>query len=124
MINDVIMRLNTFGYIPNESDQWLINLMIRKVENYIKDICNVRAIPDGLREIAIDMICAEFMMGKKAMGQIPTMNFDPIVKSISEGDTSVSYEGETSAEQRFDALMLKLAHPETSVFVKYRKLVW
>lgn len=124
MFDDVVLRLASFGYTVKETDDWLINLMIRKVENYIKDFCNIRAIPKGLRETAIDMICGEFLIGKKAMGQIPEMTFESVVKQITEGDTTVSFGDSMSAEQQFDALMSKMTNPDLSQLIRYRKLVW
>lgn len=124
MLNGVVLRLNSIGYTPTENDHWLICLMIRKVENYIKDFCNVRAIPQGLRETAIDMACAEFLIGKKAMGQIPDMMFESVVKQITEGDTTVSFGDSMSAEEKFDMLMAKMTNPDRSQFIRYRKLVW
>mgnify|MGYP003290381425 FL=1 len=124
MFNDVVLRLNSLGYTPTENDNWLINLMIRKVENYIKDFCNIRAIPKGLRETAINMVCGEFLIGKKAMGQLPDMTFEAVVKQITEGDTTVSFGDSMSAEQKFDALMASMTHPDQAQFIRYRKLVW
>lgn len=124
MFDDVVLRLQSLGYTPTQNDTWLINLMIRKVQNYIKDFCNIRAIPQGLRETAIDMVCGEFLIGKKAMGQLPDMTFEAVVKSITEGDTTVQFADSTSAEQQFDMLMAQMTTPNKAQLLRHRKLVW
>lgn len=124
MLDDVKKRLESLKYLVKDGDDWLLEFIITKVENHIKNNCNINAVPNGLREIAVDMVCGEFLSGKKAMNQLPELELEAIVKTVQDGDTQVTFTGETSAEQKFDSLMRSMMNPDQSCFIRFRKLVW
>lgn len=124
LLDDVKTRLEWLGYTIKDGDDWLLKFIVSKVENHIKNNCNINAVPKGLREIAVDMVCGEFLSGKKAMNQLPELELEAIVKTVQDGDTTVTFTGETSAEQKFDSFMTKMMNPDQSCFIRYRKLVW
>ncbi|MGL5514386.1 MAG: hypothetical protein ACRDBM_14290 [Sporomusa sp.] len=123
MKDDVIERLLSFGYTVTAADEWVLNYCIEKVTQHIKNNCNVAKVPDGLRYVAIDMICGEFLYGKKASGQSVGLDFEGVVKSVKEGDTTVTFNDSDSAEDKYDALVSYLMHTETD-FATFRRLRW
>ena len=60
MLDKVKERLRSFGYEVQDGDEAIIAFSIQKVENTIKNDCNVSSIPDGLENIAVDMAAGEF----------------------------------------------------------------
>jgi hypothetical protein len=91
MPEDVISRLAAFGYAVTDADMWLINFIIGKVAETIKNECNVDEVPDGLRYVAVDMVCGEFLLAKQGSGQELGIDVEAAVKQIKEGDTQITY---------------------------------
>jgi len=53
MIENVKKRLEALGFTV--TDDWVLSFVCGKVENHIKNSCNVPAVPEGLREVAVDL---------------------------------------------------------------------
>lgn len=131
MYLDVVVRLSALGVAlssaPSSSDDMLLKHAIDKVTNHINSQTNLLSIPNGLKEIAIDMVVGEFLLTKKAMGllDIETLNFEAVAKQVQDGDTNVVFAVEAirTPEAQFDAFILYLQHGNTD-FIKYRVLTW
>lgn len=131
MYLDVVVRLSALGVAlssaPSSSDDMLLKHAIDKVTNHINSQTNLLSIPNGLKEIAIDMVVGEFLLTKKAMGllDIETLNFEAVAKQVQDGDTNVVFavEANRTPEAQFDAFILYLQHGNTD-FIKYRVLTW
>jgi hypothetical protein len=123
MIEDVTKRLLSYGYTVTTDDSWVLNFIILKTENHIKNQCNTSVVPEGLHEVAVDMVVGEFMQGKKSIGQLTGINLGAIVKSIQEGDSKVDFAGELSPEQRLESLIAYLLHGNIN-FATYRRIKW
>lgn len=124
---DVTARLASFGYTVTVNDEWMINFVIEKVENSIKSECNLDAVPEGLHNIAVDMVVGEFLLWKKSTGQLTGFDISAEVKQIQEGDTSVTYaigHGDKTPEQRLDELILFLMTYGKGSFASYRTFKW
>jgi len=122
-------RLQSLGYAPKESDNALLGFALQKVENTIKNDCNVAAVPEGLRRIAVDMAAGEFLLSKKAFApdDLAGLDLDAAVKQIQEGDTTVVFaagEGSRTTEQRLDLLINYLLSYGRGEFSCYRKVRW
>ena len=110
MLERIKERLRSIGYAVKDSDDIAINFAMQKVENTIKNDCNISAIPDGLMHIAIDMVVGEFLISKKTFAPNDLLNFnlDSAIKQIQEGDTNISFavgEGSKTDEQRLDSFI-------------------
>ena len=123
-------RLLSLGYKPSEADSWMITFCIQKVENHIKNSCNISEIPDELKEIEIDRICGEFLFSKKQSGQLNAENgFDVemAIKQVQAGDTNVTFavsEGSETLETKLNALISYLLNYGEGDFVCYRQIKW
>ena len=93
----------------------IIDLSLLEATEYVKEHCNLNAIPDNLSfkvaDIAIDLINIEFRSNTKTV--------EKEVKSISRGDTSITYTDKPKEEKKED--MFKRYHRDLN---KYRKLRW
>ncbi|BAQ11308.1 phage protein [Bacillus sp. OxB-1] len=131
MLEDVKKRLVSLGVSvsgePSNSDDLILSFTIEKITNHINNQTNLTKIPEGLKEIAVDMVVGEFLFLKKGMGQleIETIDFSPVTKRVQDGDTDVEFAvGENSTpEANFGALLAYLRHNEVD-FVKYRVMTW
>lgn len=122
-LDDIKQRLQSLGYTSDTADDWMMGFCKDKVENHIKNSCNVAEVPEGLRHVAVDMACGEFLFGKKQSGQGVGIDFEAVVKSIAEGDTTVTFDTSASAEAKYDALISYLMHSEVD-FAAYRCIKW
>ena len=104
----------------------MIGFSVQKVENTIKNECNVTSVPDGLYNISIDMICGEVLFSKKQTGQLEGFNLETALKSVQAGDTTVTYAIESSMtpEQRLNNLISYLLNYGKGEFACYRKIKW
>ena len=129
MLERIKERLQSIGYAVKDSDDIAINFAMQKVENTIKNDCNISAIPDGLMNIAIDMVVGEFLMLKKTFAPNDLLNFnlDAAIKQIQEGDTNISFaigEGSKTDEQRLDGFIDYLLNYGRDEFITYRRFRW
>lgn len=129
MLERIKERLQSIGYAVKDSDDIAINFAMQKVENTIKNDCNVSAIPDGLTHVAINMVVGEFLMSKKTFAPNDLLNFnlDAAVKQIQEGDTNISFalgEGSKTDEQRLDGFIDYLLNYGRDEFITYRRFRW
>lgn len=122
----VLERLESFGYTIKETDSWMIGFSVQKIENTIKNECNTSTVPDGLLNIAADMICGEFLFGKSQTGQLDDFDFETALKTVQTGDTTVTYAVESSMtpEQRLNSLISHLLNYGRGEFACYRKIKW
>ena len=125
-IEAVLKRLDSFGYEIKESDAWMIGFAMQKVENTIKNECNISEIPDGLFHTAVDMSCGEFLFAKKQTGQLEIGDLDltGAISSIKEGDTQINFDAGSSDESRFNQLVNYLMNQGEGDLICFRKIRW
>lgn len=129
MLEMVKERLESFGYTLKDGDEVILTFSIQKVENTIKNDCNVSSIPDGLANIAIDMAVGEFLTAKKTFSpdDIAGLDLDFAVKQIQEGDTNTVFatgEGTLTPEQRLTSFISYLLSYGKAEFNSFRKIRW
>lgn len=122
MLNDVKSLLEALGYTVLPGDEWLLDFLTRKIEKDIQSACNVAQVPDALHETAVKMVAGEFLLAKKGADQLNGFDVDGAVKSITEGDVSITFEG--TPEQRLDALIDYLRHYNSGALAAYRCIKW
>ena len=129
MLDKVKERLRSFGYEVQDGDEAIIAFSIQKVENTIKNDCNVSSIPDGLENIAVDIATGEFLTAKKTFSpdSIAGLDLDYAVKQIQTGDTNTVFatgEGSLTAEQRLNNFLNYLLTYGRNEFSCFRKIRW
>ncbi len=129
MIKLAKARLEALGCGVSDADNALLDLCRRKVENDIRNVCNIPAnddIPAELLEVAVDRICGEFLFDKRNSGQTEMAGLDlsAAVKQIVEGDVSVSFADGSSDGERLDKLIEKLMRRGERELVKFRRIRW
>ena len=129
MLEGVKERLKSFGYVLKDGDEVILTFYIQKVENTIKNDCNVLSIPEGLVNIAVDMAAGEFLTAKKTFlpDDIAGLDLDFAVKQIQEGDTNTVFatgEASLTPEQRLNSFLSYLLTHGRGEFACYRRLRW
>lgn len=125
-IEAVYLRLVSFGYTPTSADYWTAAFCCQKVENHIRNVCNIKTVPEGLYNIAVDRVCGEFLNGLKATGKlnIEGLDLSAAVTSIKEGDTQVSFASGGSTAEQFSAFVSYMMSEGEGELICYRKLRW
>ena len=82
-------------------------------------------IPESFEYALVDMIVGEFLMNQKSLGMLEMneIDYSMVVKSVQEGDTTVTFADGTSDSQKLDTLISFLMHPEIN-YADYRKIRW
>jgi len=126
MKNDVIQRLASFRYTVVQADDWMLDFIIQKVTNHILNSCNISEIPEGLHQMAVDMVVGEFLMGKKASGQLDESEImsSEAVTTIKLGDTQVNFGEDRTPSQQLDSLIAFLMKGYEADLTSYRCMKW
>lgn len=124
MIEQVKARLASLGYEVVEADDFGIQFAVQKAEQYIKHFCNINEVPDCLSHVLIDKAAGDFLLTKKSLGQLSSIQIEPIVKKIQEGDATVEYAATVDREATFNAFLDKMVHGQDSELIAHRKLRW
>ena len=110
-----------------DSDHDVIEFELDKIMNYVKNYCNITEIPPIVEPRMIDRVCSEFLFYRKNSGSLEGFNYDAVIKSIKEGDTTITYavgQGEDTPENRFDAFVKSLERGFDKWITPYRRLRW
>ncbi len=129
--DDVSARLAALGYDTDasETERAMIRYCIDRATEHILININCAEIPQGLYFTLVDMATGLFLKDKKDTNQLgDNFDFSAPVKSISEGDVTVTFagaaDGSSTAEARFDALLERLINPPQSVYAAFRRMKW
>lgn len=125
--DDVIERLKQLGYVPTEADNDQIDFELNKTLDYVMNYCNITVIPNILNSRIIDRVCGDFLFYKKNSGSLEGFNYDAVIKSIKEGDTTIAYavgQGEDTPENRFDTFVKSLDRGFDKWCTPHRRLRW
>lgn len=125
--DDVIKRLGQLGYTATYEDNDQIDFELTKTLNYVKNYCNITIIPEILDPRIIDRVCGDFLHYKKNSGSLDGFNYDAVIKSIKEGDTTINYavgQGEDTPENRFDAFVKSLDRGFDKWCTPHRRIRW
>lgn len=124
---DIIDRLMQLGYIATEADHVQIDFELKSITNYVMNYCNITTIPEIVDPRIIDRVCSDFLYYKKNSGSLEGFNYDAVIKSIKEGDTTLTYavgQGEDTPENRFDAFVKTLKNGFDKWITPHRKVRW
>ena len=123
---DAVNRLVSFGYEPTEDDAWMIAYTMKGTINHVLNEINHMAIPSGLFETVVDMICGEILNAKFLSGQLDlvALDLDGMIQSVKEGDTTVSFSADGSDEAKLKGLLSWLIHGKGSDLLCYRRMRW
>ena len=123
---DAVNRLVSFGYEPTEDDAWMIAYTMKGTINHVLNEINHMAIPSGLFETVVDMICGEILNAKFLSGQLDlvALDLDGMIQSVKEGDTTVSFSTEGSDESKLKGLLSWLIQGKGCDLLCFRKMRW
>lgn len=122
----VLRRLDDFGYEVTEADAFGIAFSVQKSEINIKNDCNITEIPEGLYHTLCDRACGDFLSVKYQTGKLnlAELDLDAAIASVSEGDTSITFDKTTTDEGKFNVLVSALSASGRGNLACYRSFKW
>ena len=123
---NVVERLVSFGYVPTDTDSWVIAYSIKGTVKHVLNEINHLTVPEGLTEVVVDMICGEVLNAKLLTGQLEmeSLDLDGMIQSVKEGDTQVNFSAEGSDEAKLKNLLSWLIQGKGCDLLCYRKMRW
>jgi hypothetical protein len=126
-VDNVAKRLKQLGYTTTTDDTDMLEFELQKTLNYVMNYCNITEIPEILDYRIMDRVCSYFLFNKKNSGSLEGFDYDAVIKSIKEGDTTITYavgQGEDTPENRFDAFVKSLERGFDKWITPHRRLRW
>lgn len=124
MLQKVMEMLDQIGYTCTPKDEKLITFLTEKVESDILSYTNQSELPTQLEPDLILAVCGELLQFRKAEGTLDmgNLNFDGI-KSLTEGDTSITFVESETDEAKFSKFVTYLTSWKRKA-LRFRRLVW
>lgn len=126
LFNAAVKLLESFGYSMKDGDPGILKFYADRVCENIRNECNISEIPDGLAHLAVQRTVGEFLGAKLAFNTDHLIGVDAgrVVKSVSVGDTSTSFEVGKTPEERLSAALELLKKAGEGELACYRKIRW
>lgn len=125
LVSLAISKLKFLGVENLEEDTFIVAYSIKKVDSYIKSICNIDYYPKEVETIVVDRVCGEVLSTLKVTNNLG-YNFDRslALKSVKMGDTDITYIDSMSNDEKLDIMIAKLINTGEEELLCYRKLKW
>ncbi|MFV0519793.1 MAG: hypothetical protein ACK5LY_05900 [Lachnospirales bacterium] len=127
MIEKLKSRLLSFNITNYSNKEYMLTFALEKTINYVKNYCNLLELPMEIEPVVIDMAVGEVLKMMKTFDIDFELDFSPMEKSISEGDTTVTYaigDGSKTKEEVFDETVNLLISSGKECLKFYRGLSW
>ncbi len=120
-------RIQDFSYTLKKEDHPRLDRAILQAEAILKAETNQQELPQGLFFVWADVAAGLFLQEMKALGALDKiLKLEPEAKSITEGDTSVTFNLSAAGtrEDQFDSAVARLVTPNEALMAAFRKLQW
>lgn len=117
-------RLEGLGIAIEDLEESLIELLISNAESYAKIEINQLEIPEELVSILVDMVSGEYIKLKRSMNALPGFDISGAVRSVSEGEVSVTFASGATDVERLDFLISSLIGAGVNQWSAFRKMRW
>ena len=97
-IEELRERLFDLGFDTDENEGEALERALRRAEQCVMNECCVEKVPFELRFAALDLAAGEYLSGKL------TCDEERGIKSVTEGDFSVTFKDKTEDEAVIDSL--------------------
>ena len=118
----VANKLKLLGYDIPDGESEILEILIDEVRDYILNYCNIKEVPAELNSCWVSLVCQKYLQNKLALGDMEGVE-NGNISSISEGETSISYDNSNSSVARMQKLIDKLGKVENQL-IGFRKVKW
>ena len=108
-------RLFDLGFETEENEEKVLSEALKRAEQSIMNSCNTESVPYELRFTALDIAAGEYLLAARAYREDLRG-----IKSVSEGDISVTFEEGNTLDSIIDSLLEK----GRDEILNYRRIKW
>ena len=124
IIEDLKNMLLGYNYTLQDNDK-LFDIILHKNLQNLKNILNRKEVPDELYYVFLCRCVGEYLNTKYSTNtlNIDTLNFEPMLASLTEGGVSMSFKGNTNQET-FSNVVQRLMDYGNQEIYRYRFVGW
>ena len=124
IIEDLKNMLLGYNYTLQDNDK-LFDIILPKNLQNLKNILNRKEVPDELYYVFLCRCVGEYLNTKYSTNtlNIDTLNFEPMLASLTEGGVSMSFKGNTNQET-FSGVVQRLMDYGNQEIYRYRFVGW
>jgi len=124
MKKKLIVRLEELGITPAAADDLTLGALLLGAKRRLLAETGQKSLPKALEATAVDMAAGEYLFFRKSTGRLEEFDAGQVVRQISQGDTSVTYETAGEGITPLDALIARLSTPTPELVIKWRRMQW
>ena len=124
IIEDLKNMLLGYNYTLQDEDK-LFDIILPKNLQNLKNILNRKEVPDELYYVFLCRCVGDYLNTKYYTNtlNIDTLNFEPMLASLTEGGVSMSFKGNTNQET-FSGVVQRLMNYGNQEIYRYRFVGW
>lgn len=124
IIEDLKNMLLGYNYTLQDEDK-LFDIILPKNLQNLKNILNRKEVPDELYYVFLCRCVGDYLNTKYSTNtlNIDTLNFEPMLASLTEGGVSMSFNGNTNQET-FSKVVQRLMDYGNQEIYRYRFVGW
>jgi hypothetical protein len=119
---EVRERLAQLGIDTETIADEVIDFACHRVDEHIKNVCNLSYVPTEAELLAVDMACAYIIGDRVAVGMLGDFDARGALKAITEGDVKLEYDTDGEADA-MTTLINTLNRGESELY-RFRKICW
>lgn len=124
IIEDLKNMLLGYNYTLQDDDK-LFDIILPKNLQNLKNILNRKEVPDELYYVFLCRCVGEYLNTKYSTNtlNIDTLNFEPMLASLTEGGVSMSFKGNTTQETFSNVVQRLMDYGDQEIY-RYRFVGW
>ncbi|MCL2828353.1 MAG: hypothetical protein FWD99_06400 [Oscillospiraceae bacterium] len=124
MKEKLIVRLGELGITPSAEDDLALDALLLGAKRRLLAETGQKTLPQALEATVVDMAAGEYLFFRRNTGRLEGFDAGQVVRQISQGDTSVTYETAGESGSPLDGLIARLSTPPPELVVKWRRIQW
>lgn len=123
LVDDVLNKINCLNLSIEDTNlsKKIILMAVNSMKNFVKSEINAFIDFSIIKEIFIDIVIGEYLSLIKLSNIDTNINFDNVIKSIKEGDTSITYF--ENKEKTLDNIINYFLDKKRLLY-NYKRVVW
>ncbi len=119
----IILMLEAMSFELEENDRTLVSYILENVKRSVLNYCNLKELPEELESAVINATCAEYIRAWKNTGKMNGKTAEAVVKSVQEGDTTITFAEGEAPGKKLDRLISSM-ELDYSALNAFRRLRW
>lgn len=129
-IEEIKKRLKMFKYTVSNSQEeidsikYFSEMVLDQINNIANQNYSLETLPKPLKYLFIDKVVGGVLNHNRSCGNLSEYDFNPLEKSIQEGDTRIEFNNSKSPEELFDLAVAYLMYGRDKELYRFRRIQW